>query len=204
MELFNSIIFESDPKLYSSAALNFFKRKYITALDDDLYKKMRGLSVVVASQSQHMLRCIEIQMKNYKKKTTQSSWHNSSALLNLYNGLSELQTACAAFAIHGNIEIKTINYEGELTTWMMQTPPKTTGYMRYLSFQSKEVLKPKIQKGSTVEGEWVTLDSKELKRLLRKRRGEKYPENYSELVEKCQNAYTKLCDKLKLLQLLFI
>jgi hypothetical protein len=197
MELFNSIQIEG---IYSNTFLNHFTKNYTEALSDDYCKMMRGLSVMIAAQSEHMLRCIEIQVKNYKKKTTQSSWHNSFALVNLYNGLSELQSVCSSFIMDVNNEIKTINYEGEMATQTMQPFPKTLGYPCYLAFKGKEVLKSKIWKGNTVVGERITLDSNELTRLLRKRRGGEYPENYSELTKKCQDAYIKLWDKLKLLQ----
>lgn len=185
---------EEDDKLYRNGVIELCKKRETKALTEEEVKSWRGLSSSVVAQTEHMIRCIRIQLQKYADKNSQSAWHNAYALSVLYNDLSELQAACASFAFDVSVEIETCAISFWSITTRVFTPfPRTDAYTRYIDFKTKEIFRDRtIRKGSTVEGESVPFDLKELKRLLRRRPKQEYPDDYREILLKCQGGYKHL------------
>jgi len=180
-----------EPSEYSTQLLTELKNKRMGKFNNEGFKKFRSLAASITLSTNHMMRAIDVQLYTYKNvKSSGASWNNESALINFYNGLSELQAVCATFIFERSVEIDQI-IGGERLTFMMPPFPHDGAFIVYLGVKSKEVLTGTcIDKGPKLWGaEKALIDLKELSRLLKRRRKISYPEDYCELVKKCKEEY---------------
>lgn len=210
MDLFDNIIFEAPPFIYIPPSdggdpekvimhcdplLNLVQENKKDDLSAEVIEPLAKKCAVFWEKISKITPVLQIQLETYiSDHGTHSSFNNMWYISRLLNEMRFFGAYCASLATAGPACFVYIDQYSDPTTKgkrAVNALPYQTGVYFFLINKSKEVFQMGGTKGKTS----FSLNEKELKRLLRRRKPRKgkpefdYPSDYSEKVNECIQNY---------------